>query len=147
MALVNSGNNLELFLATNTLPCYAYVTRGPTTSKERDKEKENYLAAPHPALISHENIEEIYLIDTFEADCIFARSYSTDFEKMLMKQRNSFAHSDIDDLTFSSNYITLTQARKDMISEDVSIPFGYHGKCNHYLKILCSYISKKFINF
>jgi len=98
------------------------VIKNTTSNKERDKE--NNLAVPNLVSAKH---EEIYLIDTFESDCMFARSYSADFEKMLMKQRNSFAHSDVEDLTFSSNYLTLTQARKDMISENVSIPFGYQG--------------------
>lgn len=118
---------LKIFLAENTLPCFAYVKKLKNNEESiinnntNENDKETLTEA------SSEKIEEIYFIETFESDCIFARSYSASFEQMLLNQRTSFAQSDIDNLTWASNYLTLTQNRKNLISEEVVIPFGYEG--------------------
>lgn len=131
--MTSSETKLSKFLTENSLPCYANVTMDCTNSKERDKEKEpNLLTVLTPGNIVKKT-ERIYLIKTFDADCIFARSYSTNFENLLINQRSSFAQSDMEDLSVTSDYMTLTQNRRDMISEEVAIPFGYQGNLNSIL--------------
>jgi hypothetical protein len=119
--------NLKTFIAENTLPCYANVNKltnneestSPNNAKENEKEI--------PIENRFDEIEEIYLIKIFESDCIFARSYSSNFEQMLINQRTSFAQSDLENLTWASNYLTVNQNRKNLVSEEVVIPLRYEG--------------------
>ena len=90
-------------------------------SNEKNDEKEI------PIENRFDEIEEIYLIKIFESDCIFARSYSSNFEQMLINQRTSFAQSDLENLTWASNYLTVNQNRKNLVSEEVVIPLRYEG--------------------
>lgn len=123
--LSSSETNLDQFIAENTLPCYAYVKKALKFEPDKLNESDGLnLQSSKPG---GEKTEELYLLYTFESDCISARCYSSNFEKILINQRNSFTQSDIDYLTWQSNYLTLTQNRKSMISEEVVIPFGYQG--------------------
>ena len=46
---------------------------------------------------------------------------------MLINQRTSFAQSDLENLTWASNYLTVNQNRKNLVSEEVVIPLRYEG--------------------
>lgn len=109
--------NLKHFIEENTLPCFALLKKETPGENHSDEE---------PAATK---CEEIYLLQTFESDCVFAKSYSSNYEAMLINQRTSFAQSELEYLTWTSNYFTYTQSqnKKNMISEEISIPYCYQG--------------------
>lgn len=122
--------NLKQFTSEQNLPCFAYVINHKSTDSKID---ENVINNKDGTSLINNDVEEItskqelYLLKIFESDCVFARCYSSNLEDVLINQRTSFAQSDVDYFTWTSNYLTLTQARKNMISEEVVIPFGYQG--------------------
>lgn len=96
------NEELSKLIADNQLPFYAYVKNDHATSL-------------------------IYLLDVFEADCLFAKCYSNSRPVInyLLHHRPSYVPSD-------SNFTSIAQTQSSnsdfMFSDIVNIPFDYHGK-------------------